>query len=281
MRADRLVLGAALAAVLSGPVLAADPAAKVPVQQTSPAEAEFAGWYLRGDTGVAIGRLGGVSSSFDDGFAVPGFSRDGNSLGRAAIIGAGVGYQFNAWFRADLTGEWRSDQNYRASASWDDPACPGGRCADHYSGKLQTNGLFLANAYLDLGTWSGITPYVGGGLGAAHTRFGALTDDGEDPFGARYGISPARSDWSFAWALMAGADIAVSPNVSIDVGYRYANLGGVRSGPIACDAPSVCGDEVQHAELSSHDVRIGLRWKFGVPIASAEAPPAIPKVVKP
>lgn len=275
----RFVVGAALALLSCGVAAAADTQGKASPEQPA-AEAEFGGWYLRGDTGVAIGHLGGVSSSFDAGFAVPGFTRDGNTLGRAAIIGAGLGYQFNSWFRADVTGEWRSDQNYRASASWDAPACPNGRCTDAYTGKLQTNGLFLANAYLDLGTWSGITPYVGGGIGAAHTRFGALTDEGDDPFGARYGVSPARSDWSVAWALMAGADIAVSPTVSIDVGYRYTNLGEVRSGPIACETPSACGDEVHHADLSSHDVRIGLRWKFGVPVAAAE-PDATPKVVKP
>ena len=278
---QRVVLSAGLVlAGLSG-AAAADPVGKAKPSSPAPEEPEFGGWYLRGDTGVAMGKLSSVASSFDTGFALPGFSRDGNSLGRAAIVGAGVGYQFNSWFRADLTGEWRSGQKYRADASYDDLACRRDRCTAAAGATVQTNGLFLANAYLDLGTWSGITPYVGGGIGAASTRFGALTLTGEDAFGARYGSAPARSDWSLAWALMAGADIAVSPSVSIDVGYRYANLGDVRSGAIACDAPSTCGDEVHHADLTSHDVRIGLRWKFGVPVAAAEPDAVTPKVSKP
>ena len=36
----------------------------------------------------------------------------------------------------------------------------------------------MANVYADLGTWSGITPYVGAGIGYGMTNITGLTDQG-------------------------------------------------------------------------------------------------------
>ena len=38
----------------------------------------------------------------------PAFSRVFSSIGDSAIFGVGVGYQFNNWFRGDVTGEYRT-----------------------------------------------------------------------------------------------------------------------------------------------------------------------------
>src|SRR5262249_60828064 len=82
------------------------------------------------------------------------------------VIGGGVGYKINQWFRTDLTVdyEWDSDWHGRA---------PCGGCAGNKTSKEWAKvsaWTFLANAYIDLGTWSGITPYVGAGVGGSHIR---------------------------------------------------------------------------------------------------------------
>ena len=41
---------------------------------------------------------------------------------------------------------------------------------DNYTGGQSELGLFLANAYVDLGTWWCVTPFVGAGVGVAHIR---------------------------------------------------------------------------------------------------------------
>ena len=38
--------------------------------------------------------------------------------------------------------------------------------------------MFLANAYFDLGTWYGVTPFVGGGVGVAVHRARNAFDNG-------------------------------------------------------------------------------------------------------
>ena len=36
--------------------------------------------------------------------------------------------------------------------------------------------LLLANAYVDIGTWHGVTPYVGAGIGGAHIKWDTVHD---------------------------------------------------------------------------------------------------------
>jgi opacity protein-like surface antigen len=182
------------------------------------------------------------------------------------LLDIGGGYKFNNWFRADVTGEYRSSGLYRASNYYTGStiACvglPTGTCGDNYRGQTSI-GLFLANAYLDLGTWYGITPYVGGGVGVAAWSMGSVTDQSmqvQIPNGLiGSGSSSATAGLNFAWALMGGAAWDLSHNLKLDVGYRYVNMGTINTGTIECNG--TCWYEAQHFKLASNDVRVGLRW---------------------
>jgi opacity protein-like surface antigen len=123
----------AIAALLSLGAAGAALATDLPAPPPPPPPVEFGGWYLRGDIGGAIGMLESAGSSFNPDVTVPGFQSDSSSLGNAVFLGAGVGYQFNSWFRADVTGEWRNQQGYRAVESYSDQfgiGCANGRCPD-------------------------------------------------------------------------------------------------------------------------------------------------------
>ena len=90
------------------------------------------------------------------------------------FFGLGVGYKFNDWFRADVTGEYRGKANFHGS---DNVAFTGGQGVDNYSGS-KSEWLFLANAYVDLGTWSCFTPYIGAGVGGSYNTIRSFRDDG-------------------------------------------------------------------------------------------------------
>ena len=98
----------------------------------------------------------------------------------------------------------------------------------------------MANGYFDLGTWHCITPFVGGGVGIAAHKFAGLTDlAGEPRPGRRH---RAATPTNFAWAVMAGLALNVTPNLKIELGYRYLDMGTINSNPIQClPAPMVAG----------------------------------------
>ena len=76
------------------------------------------------------------------------------------------------------------------------------------------SGTILFNAYADLGSWYGITPYVGAGIGVSGNRFTNISREAfvlGAPVGAAV-LSP-RTTYNLAWALMAG--------VAIDTGVGF------------------------------------------------------------
>ncbi len=79
----------------------------------------------------------------------------------------------NNWFRADLTGEYRTKAMFKARASCNAGT---GTCFDVNSGNLSSF-VFMANAYLDLGTWWSLTPFIGAG-GGAYKTFSGVQDNG-------------------------------------------------------------------------------------------------------
>jgi opacity protein-like surface antigen len=244
----------------------------LPLPPPPPLEAPpipISGWYLRGDVGVGIASINNLSSSFAPGFVVGGDEFNAATLGDSTFLDLGAGYQFNNWFRADVTGEYRTSAHFSAIESYTS-FCAFARCYDDYSASVGS-AVGLANGYFDLGTWFGITPFVGGGVGFDYTTIAGLTDIGANSGG--FGFAPTRSTTNFAWAAMAGLSYSVTPNLKLEIGYRYLDLGDPGSGSIVCTNTPACGYEVQKFHMTSNDVRLGMRWIF------AEVPPLAPPLV--
>ncbi len=267
-----ILIAGALVAGATNVAAAADLLPPPPPVPSAPPE--VSGWYLRGDTGVAINTLSQQQSVFD--VAPPfGFANNGSGVGVQAIVGAGVGYKFNNWFRFDVTGEYRMPTKYWGMESYNStgfssPNCPV-ICYDKYSGNI-SSAVVLANGYLDLGTWFGVTPYVGGGVGVAYNFFDNLTDTGIETGG--YGQAPNHAFPTFAWAAMAGLSYWITPNIMVDFGYRFLDLGTFESNRIYCfGGCGASGAEHERFVLTSNEVRLGLRYVF------AEVPPPAPPLV--
>ncbi|WP_406854687.1 outer membrane protein [Alsobacter sp. KACC 23698] len=264
-----LALAGAMAIGAIGVAQAADMPLPPPPPMAPEPLPEFSGWYLRGDVGAGITQMGELHSTFDAGFDVPGLLVARKSVEDQFFVGAGFGYQFNNWFRADLTGEYRGGGRYAAIESYTTSSCGGAVCFDNYNGNIRSS-VFLANGYVDLGTWVGVTPFVGAGVGFANHKLSGLTDVDHQLGG--YGFAGDHSKTNFAWALMAGLGYNVSPNLKLELGYRYLNMGDVESGAIRCQNTPFCGNEVHKFSLASHDLRLGMRWMLGGPTYIPEAP---------
>ena len=118
------------------------------------------------------------------------------------------------------------------------------------------------------GLWGpgSLAPFVGAGIGAAHIRIGKTTMT----FPATTTIVPGASRTGLAWMATAGFAVALNERVSIDLAWRYTDLGEVRTGrgagrvvwrngrrePLPLElAPT-------KARLAAHGVRLSLRYAF-------------------
>lgn len=267
-----LLLAGALMVGAAGGAAAADLPLPVPPPIEPVLPLPFSGWYLRGDVGYGFDQISNFTSNLAP--LVPGFQYNSVGLDGQAFIDGGVGYQFNNWFRADLTGEYRVPTNFSAIESYAaGPTWSAG--GDAYTASIRST-VVLANGYFDLGTWYGFTPFVGAGVGGAFHQFHNLQDFGTGGGAGGYGIAPDSSMTQLAWALMAGVAYSIAPNWKFELGYRYLDMGHVTSNGIVCQPATSCGTyplETQSFHMASHDVRIGLRYVF------AEVPPMAPPLV--
>jgi opacity protein-like surface antigen len=242
---------------------------------------EPTGFYMRGDIGVGAVSATKLRSTFNDGSTLASLgATDGPvSVDDNYILSLGAGWQFNQWFRADITAEYRASASYGSSVTyqWGNAATnasgcyPGSGlvCGDQYTGNVRT-ALFLLNGYVDVGTWYGFTPYVGGGIGLAAYSVGGVKDTGLYPTAGAFGFAPNYDGTNFAWSLTGGVAYALAPNLKIDVAYRYVNMGTYKTGAIGCNytANSSCHGEIQSFNMASNDLMIGLRW-FAPAMAAA------------
>ena len=240
------------------------------------------GFYLRGDVGVGISDDQQRLSSFAPGYNVPDLRNETSTFGDSAIVDFGVGYRFNNYFRADVTGEYRTRQSFNAVESYNADLAIGagaGRGNDFYTGSVRSV-VGLVNGYVDLGTWYGLTPFIGAGVGVANNTVGTIVDQGAVNglgTGAGFGYSRSHDTTQFAFAAMAGVAFNVTPNTKIELGYRYLNLGNASSGTIYCQDNGNCPNEVHHYRLQSNDIRIGVRYSFYDILPVLAQPPLVRK----
>lgn len=276
-----LMLAATAAALLlPGAARAADmPIAPPPYY--APPPVDFGGWYLRGDIGMTNQRVKKLESSASPDI----ISESGIGFDSATLFGVGAGYQFNNWFRVDVTGQYRGKANFHGSQSlsYFDSAVGGVVYnANTYTGS-KSEALFLVNAYADLGTWWGITPFIGAGVGTSYNRISSFQDVGVSNSG---GVSLPGSvtyfkdagKWNFAWAAHAGLAYRVSPSLTLELAYSYVNLGNAVPGDFASyDGFSSGPTSFKFKDITSHDLKFGVRWMLDAGPDYLPPPPLITK----
>lgn len=263
--------------------LAADPATVMAATEVATGVADslgLQGWYLRGDIGYSS-----VTATKMQ------VSRDGvldnylsSQLAKRPVFTAGVGAHINSWLRADVTLSYRDNATlngvYSSAAAGRDPNV--GR--EETRAKV-SNLATLFNVYADLGSWSGFTPYIGAGVGVSRNKFANYSGTYFiGPAHPAYGTvcpggpwvapavetcaSPSRfangTRTQLAWALMAGTAVEISPQIKLDLGYRYINYGKATSGTDAVAAASVPPATIKLTtkDLDAHEFRFGLRYMF-------------------
>lgn len=220
---------------------------------------EAGGWYLRGDIGMSNQKV----KSLDNALFTSAVNVVHKDFDSAPFFGIGVGYQFNSWFRADLTGE------YRGKATFHGLDIVGTTSTNEYRGS-KSEWLVLANAYVDLGTWYSFTPFIGVGVGASYNTISNFTDVCTVGCGAgSVAYGDTASKWNFAWAAHAGVAYKVNSSLSFEFAYRYVSLGDAMSGDIKTfDGTNNVYNPMHFKDITSHDFKFGVRWMLETPIKS-------------
>ena len=90
------------------------------------------------------------------------------------------------------------------------------------------------------------------------------------PFSRRArGVGPSTafadtaSKWNLAWALHAGLAYQVIPNLTIELAYRYLDMGdGITGDSAAFDGTNNVVNPMTFKNITSHDLTLGVRWNL-------------------
>jgi opacity protein-like surface antigen len=262
-----LIAGIAAVAAMAAPAGAADmpmvyKAAPVVVEQ-------FGGWYLRGDIGMTNQKV----KSIDNILFTPAVTVVDKAFDTGMLFGLGAGYKFNEWFRVDVTGEYRGKTAFRGLDVY-----PNGT-NDYFGTKSEW--LFMANAYLDLGTWWCVTPFIGAGIGYSRNTIDSFRDVGiANLVTPTLAYANGNSQWEMAWAVHAGLAYKVNNNFTVEFAYRYLNLGDFQSGDlITYTGVNNVNNPMLLNGVTSHDFKLGLRWSLNA--GDSYAPIAAPAYTPP
>ncbi|WP_137932935.1 outer membrane protein [Mesorhizobium comanense] len=233
-------LASAVAADYDPPVYVDQAPDYVPVEVGS-------GWYLRGDVSY-LAQKSFKNDSFS--FTPASFSDKEDPI----FASVGFGYHFNDWLRADLNLGYLPGNSvgvgYNNSGTVSAYTQASGNLKNYaFSGIL--------NGYVDLGTYVGITPYVGAGVGivrSRHTLSASYFTNNSDPTDD-FVLNDNKTQYSLAYTLNAGLAYQVTKNVSVDLGYQYF------SAPSAeyVTAESLTSYPVKKG-INNHQIKLGLRY---------------------
>ncbi len=276
MSTSKLLATAAAAVVIAMPAArAADlPPLPPPYLQRAPIIQEFSGWYLRGDIGFSNQEVGKLFNVLEN---APGITVQRNGLGfdAAPLFGLGLGYQWNSWLRFDVTGEYRGKANFHALDIVSFTGCGGPCSTDEYRAS-KSEWLFLANAYVDLGTWWNFTPFIGAGIGTSRNKISSFLDVCTTCPGGGVALADDTATWNFAWAAHAGLAYRVTPAVTLEFAYRYVSLGNALSGDLRTfNGINNVVNPMEFRDITSHDFKFGVRWMLFEP--EQPLPPLIRK----
>ena len=193
----------------------------------NPAYASCDGPYLAVRGGVANHTLGDVEEN-------KATDKKLNLDDNSAMFSGALGYRYK-YFRIEAEYVQRQDTEETKISTIVMPTPPDVMVRSTSEFKSRS---YMANIYWDLSPYTMFTPYVSAGLGITTLEYSYKTSDTS-------GTNKSYKEDNFTWSVGGGLSAQVTTRFNIDLGYRYYDMGELKSG-----------------EVHNHEVYGGVRYTF-------------------
>lgn len=170
-----------------------------------------------------------------------------NSRTGGAFVGAvGLGYAVNSKFRTDVSLSYRGTYRYSSTNQ-------GGLRA---SQRISSTALMLSSYWSPMeNLLRYVSPYIMGGVGIAVNKAGTFGNNQTYVLGDKTG--------QFAWQIGAGLIHKASDCVSVDLMYKYVDLGRVRTRDVMFGGSTLRFENGGiTGRLKAHEITIGVGFNF-------------------
>ena len=183
------------------------------------------------------------------------------SFGQTPVLDGALGYRFTSWLRAEALLSWRPQLAYSGQSNF-----LGAGASQPVNGAVDSLAGF-AVAYVDLPRIAGVRPFLGAGIGGARNHLDGVTYRFPSIAAKASTTTAAGSSSGFAYLLTAGVAVPLSERLSLDLAYRFSDLGQVRSRsgsativrPRGTRSLTIAGTE---ADLQTQGLQVSLRYAF-------------------
>ncbi|PVB60458.1 outer membrane beta-barrel protein [Labrenzia sp. 011] len=212
----------------------------------------LSGFYVKGEAGASIGGSAG-KITFEDQLGTTARTKD-TTLGLGGAFGVGLGTQVTDKLRAELM------FNYRTGHQWDTSLV--NYSSERFEADVSSYSLMAAGIFdiytFRMGTIE-VTPNITGMAGIAINQTGDFTATAPgDPNVVWNGDTST----NFAWGLGAGTGIKLSEKTTLDLAYRYVDLGTFKSATKLTSGVSGNLKKRVEGDYTTNELMLGLRYKF-------------------
>jgi len=222
--------------------------------------------FIYGSTGMKSLEIEG--NNFND---VSGMKKSGVAYGGALAVGYDLGRQTRVPLRLEVEGAIYSQ--IKGEEPWEGSKyiwTYGNDIVNFgYKQKLNIKTAFV-NLYYDFRNETPFSFWIGGGAGMAYIDSKASYSVYFPPGNSIFGGSPYEERWSagkkknsnFAWNVGAGVGYDISNAVTLDIGYRFSRLGGVKSNECVGLLTVPQTHQMKTGSVNMHQLLLGLRLTF-------------------
>jgi outer membrane immunogenic protein len=154
---------------------------------------------------------------------------------KTAVLGFGLGYKFNEYFRSDLNLQFR---NLKTESKDFTPAIK------------NTAFTTMLNGFVDLPTGTMFTPYGVVGVGMSNIK---KADNTLLAVSGNHITFKTKNKTSFAWNAGLGVNTKIQDSVSLDLGYKFVNVGKIKF---------KVADTSKTSKIQAHELAAGVIFSF-------------------
>ena len=173
-----------------------------------------------------------------------------DDVGDSWVFGAGVGYRVNPNIRAELA------LGYRRGFELDDTDAQAPPST--FRGEIR-NWTLMLNGYYDIDFGQPWKPYVGAGIGYARNELRTIAVTNPTLPGLVVPVTGG-TDSGLAWSLGVGVGYTLPNRMTLDIGYRYVDLGDLEISAQPVSLPGMAAAPYAGAEgkLRAHELVLEL-----------------------
>lgn len=186
-------------------------------------------------------------------------------FGNSALYELGLGLELTPYLRVEAAGDYRPGLAFDGNANFRNAGNDQPVKGDVTQSSAM--GFLYFEPFTALGMDWRLKPFIGGGAGVSRNEIGGMMYKFPELPQPAYSAMPGGTQYDFAWAATAGVSFDVTEHLSLEIAYRYSDLGDIETDSKTLYIKRPTWDLTipiapTRAELVTQSINVSARFRF-------------------